>query len=34
MVMMVENLKHIVEEQDVHTIGVSASRRGLGDFSI
>ena len=32
-VVMAEKLKHIVEEQEVHTMGVSASRRGLGDFS-
>ena len=32
MVVMVEKLKHIVEEYEVHTMGASASRRGLGDF--
>ena len=32
MVAMAEKLKHIVEEQEVHTVGFSASRRGLGDF--
>ena len=31
-VAMAEKLKHIVEEQEVHTVGFSASRRGLGDF--
>ena len=33
MVVMVEKLKHIVEEKVVHTVGASTSRRGLGDFS-
>ena len=33
MVMMAEKLKCIVEEEEVHTTGASASRRGLGDFS-
>ena len=33
MVVMVEKLKHTMEEQEVHTMGVSDSRRGLGDFS-
>ena len=33
MVVMAEKLKHIVEEQEVHTVGTSASKRGLGDFS-
>ena len=33
MVMMAEKLKHIMEEQEVHTVGVSTSRRDLGDFS-
>ena len=33
MVMMVEKLKHTVEDQGVHTKGASASKRGLGDFS-
>ena len=32
-VVMAKKLKHIVEEQEVHTVGVSASRKGLGDFS-
>ena len=32
-VVMAEKLKHIVEEQEVYTVGVSASKRGLGDFS-
>ena len=26
-------LKHIVEEQEVHTVEVLASKRALGDFS-
>ena len=30
---MAEKLKHTVEEQEVHTVGASTSRRGLGDFS-
>ena len=33
MVVMVEKSKHIVEEQEVHTMGVLASRRSLGEFS-
>ena len=33
MVVMAEKLKHIVEEQEVHTVGISASKRGLSDFS-
>ena len=33
MVMMAKKLKHTVEDQEVHTMGASASRRGLGDFS-
>ena len=33
MVVMAKKLKHIVEDQEVHTVGVSSSRRGLGDFS-
>ena len=33
MVVMAEKLKHIVEEKEVHTVGVSIFRRGLGDFS-
>ena len=33
MVVMAEKLKHIAEEQEVHTIGVSASKIGLGDFT-
>ena len=33
MVVMAEKLRHTVEEQEVHTMGVSASKRGLGDFS-
>ena len=33
MVVMDEKLKHIVEEQVVHTVEVLASRRDLGDFS-
>ena len=33
MVVMAEKLKHIAKGQEVHTVGVSASRRGLGDFS-
>ena len=33
MVVMAEKLKHTVEEQGVYTVGASASRRGLGDFS-
>ena len=30
---MAEKLKHTVEEQEVYTMGTSASRIGLGDFS-
>ena len=30
---MAEKLKHIMEEQEVHTVEVLASRRDLGDFS-
>ena len=33
MVVMVEKLKHILEDQKVHTLEVLASRRDLGDFS-
>ena len=33
MVVMVEKLKHTVEEQEVHTMGAADSRRGLGDLS-
>ena len=33
MVEVVEMLKHTMEEQVVHTVGVLASRRGLGDLS-
>ena len=33
MVKVVEMLKHTMEEQVVHTMGVLASKRGLGDFS-
>ena len=33
MVVMAEKLEQIMEKQEVHTVGVSASRRGLGDFS-
>ena len=33
MVVMAEKLKHNVEEQEVHTVGASDSRRGLSDFS-
>ena len=33
MVVMAEKLKHTVDEQEVHTVGALASRRGLGDFS-
>ena len=29
---MAEKLKCTVEEQEVHTMGVSFFRRGLGDF--
>ena len=29
---MAEKLNHIVEEQEVHTVEVLASRRDLGDF--
>ena len=33
MVVMTNKLKRTVKEQEVHTTGSSASRRGLGDFS-
>ena len=33
MVEVTEKLKHTVEEKDVHTMEVLASRRGLDDFS-
>ena len=33
MVVMAEKLKHIVTEQEVHTLEVLDSRRDLGDFS-
>ena len=33
MVVMAEKLKHIVEEEEVHTMEVLTSRRDLGDFS-
>ena len=33
MVVIAENLKHIMEEQEVHTMEVLVSRRDLGDFS-
>ena len=36
MVVVAEKLKHTVEGQEVqevHTVGASAFRRGLGDFS-
>ena len=33
MVAMAEKLKHTLEEQEVHTVEVLASRRNLGDFS-
>ena len=33
MVVMAKNLKHIVEEQEVHTLEVLAYTRDLGDFS-
>ena len=33
MVEVAEMLKHTVEKQVVHTVGVLASRRDLGDFS-
>ena len=33
MVVMAEKSKHTVEEQEVHTMEVSASSRDLGDFS-
>ena len=33
MVVIAEKLKHTVGEQEVHTVGVLASRRDLGDFS-
>ena len=32
-VVMAEMLTHIVEEQEVHIVGVLASMRDLGDFS-
>ena len=33
MVVMAVKLKHTVKELKVHTVGASASKRGLGDFS-
>ena len=33
MVVKAEKLKHIVEEQEVHTMEVLAPRTDLGDFS-
>ena len=33
MVVMAKKLKHIMEEREVHTIEVLASRRDVGDFS-
>ena len=33
MVMVAEKLKHTVEGQEVHIVGASAFRRGLGDLS-
>ena len=33
MVEVAEKLKHTVVEQGVHTVGVLAFRRDLGDFS-
>ena len=33
MVVISEKLKHIIEEKEVHTVEVLASRRDLGDFS-
>ena len=33
MVVMADKLKHTVEEEEVHTVEVLASRRDLGDFS-
>ena len=33
MVVMAEKLKHIVEEQEVHTVEVLVFRRDFGDFS-
>ena len=33
MLVMAEKLKHTVEEQEVHTVEVLASRRDLGHFS-
>ena len=33
MVVVAEMLKHTVEEQVVHTLGVLASKKDLGDFS-
>ena len=34
MVVMAEKLRHSVEEQEVHTVGVLVSRRDLGDFFV
>ena len=33
MVVMAEKLKHTVEDSEVHTMEVLASRRDFGDFS-
>ena len=33
MVEVIENLKHTVEDKEVHTMEVLASMRDLGDFS-
>ena len=33
MVVMAEKLKHTMEEPEVHTVEVLASRRDFGDFS-
>ena len=33
MAVMARKLKHTVEEQEMHTVEVLASRRDLGDFS-
>ena len=33
MVVMAKKLKHIVEEQEVHTVEVLVSKRDLCDFS-
>ena len=33
MIVMAKKLKHIVEEREVHTMEVLASRRDLSDFS-